>query len=107
MLKSGKSSDHIPWSRVTSASSSADHVHVVQSRDCDTGEGVDDPDYVAPPTYQSSFGDALSSALSQLEGASVSSSQPSSRAVPKSKKGKGGKKSKKILLFSTAGQHHQ
>ncbi|XP_078486644.1 E3 ubiquitin-protein ligase RNF10 isoform X2 [Ciona intestinalis] len=52
-----------------------------------------DPNYIPPPSYQSSFGDALCSALDNLD---AGSSEQGSKKKKKKSKGK------KVLLFSTA-----
>jgi len=59
--------------------------------------GSEDENFAAPPTYQSSFGDALCAALEGMTPPSGTSN---------SGKSKKGKKPKKKLLFSTSGQHH-
>uniref|UniRef100_H2Z6N5 E3 ubiquitin-protein ligase RNF10 n=1 Tax=Ciona savignyi TaxID=51511 RepID=H2Z6N5_CIOSA len=64
----------------------------------DPNEEEVDPNYVPPPSYKSSFGDDLCTALDQLGATGKGEKQR--------KKGKG-KRGKKLLLFSTAGQQHQ
>lgn len=64
----------------------------------------EDPFYVAP-TYKSSFGDALSSALDAIEKLSVEKEDTSEESSRRSKK-KQKRKKKQTLLFSTSAQLH-
>lgn len=60
----------------------------------------DDPDYVPPPTYQYSFGNAISEAISRV---SVCDHSGTGKAT-QGKKGR--RKKKQTLLFSTSQMHH-
>ena len=90
MLKASGSDEQIAWGRRTTIPITTPIVE-------EKGSGSDDDNFAAPPTYKSSFGDALCTALENM-------TPPS--GAPSNGKSKKGKKSKKKVLFSTSGQHH-
>lgn len=87
-----------PYSAVAHTKSVADLSS--QDRNSDSGNLSDDPNYICPPTYQMSFGDALCSALDAVEmSAGMENKAGQLRKKKRSKK-------KAMVLFSSSQQQH-